>query len=201
MAYLYRHIRLDNNETFYIGISLSDINNYKRAYTKNSRSKSWKSIVSVTDYKVEIMFDSISDEDAKQKEIEYIELYKDTVVNKHKGGFARYIDEETKNKISRKSINKKMSIEARQKMSESKTGRKLNDDTKSKMSKSHLGISPSKLNRKITSDRQSKIVLDTSTGIFYDRITDAANAFNLKRPWLSMMLNGKYKNTTTLILV
>ena len=201
MAYLYRHIRLDNNEVFYIGISLSDTDNYKRAFTKNSRSKSWKSIVSITDYKVEIILDNITGNDAKQKEIEYIELYKDTVVNKHKGGFARNIDEKTKDKIRSKSINKKMSDEARKKMSESKTGRKLSNDTKSKMSKSHLGMTPSELNKKITSERMSKVVLDTSTGIFYDKITDAAEAFNIKRPWLSMMLNGKYRNNTSLILV
>ena len=32
MAYLYRHIRLDKNEPFYIGIGSNELNNYKRAY-------------------------------------------------------------------------------------------------------------------------------------------------------------------------
>ena len=36
MAYLYRHIRLDTNEIFYIGIG-SDIN-YKRAFIKRGFS-------------------------------------------------------------------------------------------------------------------------------------------------------------------
>ena len=74
MAYVYRHIRLDKNEPFYIGIG-SD-NKYKRAYTSDSRNKIWKGIVSKTDYEVEIMFDNITWEDACKKEIEFISLYK-----------------------------------------------------------------------------------------------------------------------------
>lgn len=40
MAYVYRHIRLDKNEPFYIGIG-SDIN-YQRAYNYQRRTKYWK---------------------------------------------------------------------------------------------------------------------------------------------------------------
>ena len=34
MAYLYRHIRLDKNKPFYVGIGDNDNNNYKRAHSK-----------------------------------------------------------------------------------------------------------------------------------------------------------------------
>ena len=46
MAYVYRHIRLDKNEPFYIGIG-SD-NNYKRANQTNGgrRNNIWEKIFS-----------------------------------------------------------------------------------------------------------------------------------------------------------
>lgn len=72
MAYLYRHIRLDKNEPFYIGIAT----HLKRAYEKNARKNPiWKSIVSKTSYDIEIIFDDLTREQALEKEIEFIKLY------------------------------------------------------------------------------------------------------------------------------
>ena len=81
-SYLYRHIRLDKNEPFYIGVS-SKINKkgngfeeiYRRAFIKNKRNNIWKSIVAKTDYEVEILMESDDYEFIKQKEIEFISLY------------------------------------------------------------------------------------------------------------------------------
>jgi hypothetical protein len=72
MAYLYRHIRLDNNEPFYIGIG-SD-NGYYRAKSLK-RNIFWKRITSITNYEIEIMFEDISYEEACNKEKEFIKLY------------------------------------------------------------------------------------------------------------------------------
>jgi hypothetical protein len=41
-------------------------------------------------------------------------------------------------------------------------------------------------------------VIDTSTGVIYSRVTDAAAAFNLKRSTLTMKLNGSNRNETPL---
>ncbi len=71
MAYVYRHIRLDKNEPFYIGIG-SCLN---RCYIKTRRNKHWHSITDKTDYRVDIIFDDLSLEDAKEKEKELIYLY------------------------------------------------------------------------------------------------------------------------------
>ena len=72
MAYLYRHIRLDKNEPFYIGIAT----HLKRAYDKSSRkNKIWQSIISKTDYEVEILFDDLTREQVLEKEKEFIALY------------------------------------------------------------------------------------------------------------------------------
>jgi len=77
MAYVYRHIRLDKNEPFYIGIG-SDIT-YKRANEKARRNNIWKKIVAKSDYEIEILFDDITYDEAKLKEIEFINLYDETV--------------------------------------------------------------------------------------------------------------------------
>lgn len=70
MAVVYRHIRLDKNEPFYIGIGQE-----KRAYTKRERNEIWYRIVDKTDYEVEILFDDLSWEQAVEKEKEFISLY------------------------------------------------------------------------------------------------------------------------------
>ncbi len=83
MYYLYRHIRLDKNEVFYIGIGTytrtKSLNNtkslYARAYNIKSRNNIWKKIVNKTKYEIEILIESDNQEFIKEKEIEFIKLY------------------------------------------------------------------------------------------------------------------------------
>ncbi len=49
MAYVYRHIRLDKNVPFYIGIGKSDLN-YNRASSNKNRNPYWHHIVNQTEY-------------------------------------------------------------------------------------------------------------------------------------------------------
>ena len=74
MPHIYRHIRLDKNEPFYVGIGLDDIP--KRAYeTKKRRSQWWNNIVNKYGYSVDILFENVTIEFAKEKEKEFISLY------------------------------------------------------------------------------------------------------------------------------
>lgn len=68
---VYRHIRLDKNEPFYIGIG----NDEDRAYRKDGRNPLWSNIVQKTEYKVQILFEGLTREEACEKEIELISLY------------------------------------------------------------------------------------------------------------------------------
>jgi len=97
LHYLYRHIRLDTNEVFYIGIGTvrkkeEKYRYYTRARIKNNRNKWWKHVVSKTDYRVEILLESDDYEFINKKEQEFIALYgrKDlglgTLVNLTDGG-------------------------------------------------------------------------------------------------------------------
>ena len=73
MAYVYKHIRKDTNEVFYIGIG-SDIK-YKRANDTNNRNKYWKNITNKTDYIVEIIEDNLTWEQVCDIEVKLIKHY------------------------------------------------------------------------------------------------------------------------------
>lgn len=137
MAYVYRHIRLDKNEPFYIGIGK---NKYRHS-AKQNRNNLWYKIVSKTDYEVEILFDNIDWETACVKEIEFIKLYgridrgTGTLANMTDGGDGNLglihskqnIEKITKSSIGRPGFwkGKKMSDETRLKMSISKSGKNI----------------------------------------------------------------------------
>lgn len=70
MTVVYRHIRKDKNQPFYIGIGSK-----YRANTKHERNSIWNRIVNKTDYYVEILFEYQDREDAIKKEMELISLY------------------------------------------------------------------------------------------------------------------------------
>lgn len=80
MYYLYRHIRLDKNEPFYIGIGTIQIienkyHYYSRSKEKSNRNIIWNRIVAKTKYKIDILLESEDYDFIKQKEIEFIKLY------------------------------------------------------------------------------------------------------------------------------
>lgn len=159
MAYVYRHIRLDNNEPFYIGIG--KLPNYKRAYQTIKRNPFWHNIVAKTDYEIEIIFDEISWEEAEKKEIEFIALYgrKDldtgTLVNLTNGGdgsLKRAHTEESKLKMSKSRKGVPKSEEWKRKIAEAHIGRKITEETRQKLIDSHKG-------KKLSQEQKDKIGL------------------------------------------
>lgn len=73
--YVYRHIRLDVNLPFYIGIGKKP--EFARAFEfkPNKRSEWWCKIYDKTAIDVEILFSDLTKEQAIDKEIEFIKLY------------------------------------------------------------------------------------------------------------------------------
>jgi hypothetical protein len=172
MAILYRHIRLDNNKPFYIGIGKTN----KRAYSRSKRNKYWISIVEKTEYKVEILFDDLTWEQACEKECEFIKLYgrKDKgtgiLTNMTDGGdgaknpseYAKELSRKrltgntyrrgTKNndltieKIKKARANQIITEEHKKKISEAGKGRVVSEETKKKIG---IGNSKSLLGRKL----------------------------------------------------
>lgn len=106
---MYRHIRPDKNEPFYIGVG-SD-KTHKRAFGTNPRSAFWKR-VAAKGCVVEIMLDDISWEEACEKEKYFIELYgradlgTGSLVNMTSGGegtIGRVVTQEAREKMSENS--------------------------------------------------------------------------------------------------
>lgn len=131
MAYVYRHIRLDKNEPFYIGIG-TDLK-YKRAFDKTIRNRFWKFIVSKTDYIVEILIDDEPLDFVLKKEVEFIKLYGRSNINTGslcnltdggEGAVGCVLSDETKAKISIRLKGRKISNETKKKLSIANLGKK-----------------------------------------------------------------------------
>lgn len=72
-SYIYKHIRLDTNQVFYIGVGTGK--NYARAKEKFNRNKYWKNIINKTDYEVQIIIDNLSQENAYELEELIVSIY------------------------------------------------------------------------------------------------------------------------------
>jgi len=164
MANVYRHIRLDKNEPFYIGIGKTE----KRPYEKIKRNKFWQNIVAKTDYHVDILINDLTWEEACKKEIEFIGLYgrddlnNGTLVNLTdggEGGLKRIHSAETREKMSNSRKGVPKSKEWRGKISQSHMGMKINEVTRQKLVDSHKG-------RKHTEEQKLKISLSLKNRYF-----------------------------------
>ena len=157
MAYLYRHIRLDKNIPFYIGIG-SD-KKYSRANSNNNRNLHWLNIVSKTEYEVEILFEHENYDFIKQKEIEFIKLYgrqdvlNGTLCNLTNGGdgcLGLIHSDNSKLKMSIPNKGKVISQEQRDKVSLFHKGKVLSQEHKDKISLANSGVNHHMYGKKIS---------------------------------------------------
>jgi len=197
---VYQHKRLDNGSVFYVGIGTE-----KRAYSTLSRNPHWKSVVSKAGFAVDILLKDISKDEACAWEKYLISLYgrtdynSGTLVNKTDGGDGMF----------------NPSDEVREKKRIAMTGRSHSQQTKNKIRESLRGVISGKNNpnwgkfgpdhnrygieRPDLSERNSKKVIDTITGIIYSSCKEAAIQTGVKYSRLKDQLNGTTKNKTTLI--
>jgi hypothetical protein len=145
LAYVYRHIRLDKNEPFYIGIG--NDKSFSRAREIHNRNKYWTNVFSQTNIEIEILCDELTWEDARKKEIEFIKLYgrKDLgngcLVNMTDGG------EGALNPTK----------ENRQKKSEFKTSFKVSEETKNKLSELKRGNKNPMFKKEVSEETRKKL--------------------------------------------
>lgn len=218
MAYVYRHIRLDKNEPFYIGIGSDDNGKFNRAHSKKNRNIHWTRIVENSDYKVEILFDELDWNNACIKEKELISLYKRKSKNKDGilcnmtdggDGVCGYCPtEEWRISHSNKLKGRKMAEHVRNKM----IGRVNTIETKIKMSLAQFGDKHWNFGKKMpdnvkivllesisgANSKRSKILINEQNGIFYDTMKEASEAYQIIYSTLRSKLNGKGKNDTYL---
>ena len=208
---LYQHVKVENNEVFYIGIG-----NDKRAYNKINRNIHWKRIVNKYEYKVEILSDNLTWENAQEAEIQLIKLYgrinlkTGPLCNMTDGGegcVGHVYSEKTierfkeigRQRMTKKykqymlsfNIGKFVSEETRIKSSIANTGRKNSELSK-------LNISNGKINKAIITSRS---VMDTETNEIWSNMKTCARDNNINYSTLITYLNGIRPNKTNLILI
>jgi hypothetical protein len=150
---LYRHIRLDKNEVFYIGLGKHRINKdySSRPQRMSGRNNLWTKITNKTNWRYEIVLDNLTFDEANVKEIEFIKLY--GRINQGTGTLANLTDggdgckgyklsNEAKDKIRQKAIGRKHDESTRKKMSDWQKGRKrrpISKEHREKLSNSMKG--------------------------------------------------------------
>ena len=199
MAIVYRHIRLDTNEVFYIGIGKDE----KRAYQiDNRRNIYWKNIVKHTEYLVEITHKDICYEEACSIEKYLISFYgrankkEGTLCNLTDGGegtLGAIVSEETREKFRgknnymfgkthspeviermKKIITEKMKSEKIRKIiSDKAKGRKVSIKTKEKLCKA------SPIRKELYQIIDNKLII-------YNSIRDAAKKLHISRKNLKL---------------
>jgi hypothetical protein len=147
MAYVYKHIRLDKNEPFYIGIGFDNAGKYKRAHCARGRNNIWGKIVNKTKYIVEIIEDGVSNEEIFEREKYWIKVFgrldnkTGILSNLTDGGEATLgwiPSDETRKKISEAKVGRVMSDEFKQKISKATKGHKYNTpEVRKKISDKH----------------------------------------------------------------
>lgn len=187
--YLYRHIRLDKNEPFYIGISTKILKSssfereFKRAFSINKRNRFWYNITNKVKFKVEIVLQSNNLKYIKSKEIDFIKLYgrRDlglgTLYNLTDGGESnsgKIISQETRDKIRKANKGKIRSEFTKLQHSLKMKGHITSSETKLKLSVSGKG-------RKLT-ESQLKALIKRNTGRVVSLNTrEKLSNFNLGR--------------------
>jgi len=129
VAYVYKHIRKDNKQPFYIGVGgLRSFDNYQRANSshwkgRRSRSKFWFNYADKFGVEVEIVLDNVTAKQALAKEIELIAFYgrqdinTGILVNHTAGGDGgKGFSKTTKKKCGAKNIGRKWTKSQRAKI-------------------------------------------------------------------------------------
>ncbi len=140
--YIYRHVRLDTGEPFYIGIGTKPENfntwkqEYKRAYSKSNRSLYWRNINNLVGKEVEIVMEFNTYQEVKSKEIEFVKLYGRRDLNT--GNLANFTNggDGTLGLIPwNKGLKGAYSQQYRAKISESRKGCKMPQETRDALNK------------------------------------------------------------------
>ena len=190
MAVVYQHIRLDTNEIFYIGIGKE----VKRAFNKtNHRSKHWKNIINKTEYKIEVLFDNLTWNEACQIEQYLIKYYgrKDlklgSLVNMTDGGDGT---------LGHIRIIKPLTDETRKRMSDAQKRNGISKEQRDKINFGFRNMSEeSRLNMSKTQFKPKKVI-NIETNEIYNSVKEVSKVFNISYDILKKHLSGITKNKT-----
>lgn len=195
--YLYRWIRLDKNQPFYIGIGTKTKDDlkygtYKRSYTEKKGNPIWKNIINKSPYRIEILIESNDYNFILQKEIEFISLYgridlkSGILANMTDGGEGTrniIISEENRKRrsIAKKGIKKSIESINKQKETMRQRGYKVSKETIEKMKNTKaIPVLQFSLNGLFIKKWESNAIAANTLNIKRYSIASAANVKNTK---------------------
>jgi hypothetical protein len=215
--YLYRHIRLDKEAPFYVGIGsknglhfASESNEYARAFATKKRNIFWQKIIAKTQYNVEIVLESNNYSFIQEKEKEFIQLHKDTLCNMTLGGegtlglspWNKGINMWTGDRVhpnKGKPLSEKTKLKKSNSMKLSEKswkGKKLPKETVDKMRQSKLGTKNPMYGKHTP---VSKKVINVETKEVFNTILLAGASIGLKGRLLHQYLSGHRVNKSPFI--
>lgn len=203
------------NGKIYIGQSIKierRFTTYKLNKEKNNQPRLYGSFkkYGVEKHKFEIL-EQCNIEELNSKERYYQDLYSATGKNslncvlQKTSGFNCFISLETRKKMSKAQLGRKVSDETKIKLSLAHSGKKLSKDHKEKLRLKLIGrvghtkkaSEETKAKCRLNSTSHlSKIVLDTQTGVFYNSAKEVSDLYEIKQSTFRCKLNGTSKNNT-----
>ena len=199
MYKVYKHTNTINSKV-YIGITSMDVK--RRWENGNGYSKQqlfWRAIRKYGwhSFSHEILYDGLSKEEAEQKEIELIAIYKSNNpeygYNIQNGGNALgKHSEETRKKISESNKGRIITPEQRLKISKTLKGQKLSPETRKKISASMQGEKCYWYGKPSPTRRMVRCI---ETGTIYNSICEAGEKNNINFRNIQRVCAGKRKVT------
>lgn len=211
--YVYIHRRSDNGTVFYVGKGTKrardTVDCFDRANRTSSRNKWWWRVVKKHGYLVEIVAMFNSDKDSREFEISLISEYgRANLVNLTDGG------DGCAGVVVSQGARKKLSEHAKKPRSDAwvnsiriarknggnggvvKHGDKLPEAWKAAISNAVRGENNHMHGMAGTRHPTAKPVVNIQSGVFYESITEAADALGQKMQTLHKRLTGKLPNNT-----
>jgi hypothetical protein len=190
--YLYRHIRLDDDEPFYVGVGTKNKrthstieSEYNRAYSKSNRSGFWKNIIGVTEYEVEILLES--------------DDYECNLTDGGEGTVGRVLTKEQK-EISRQTAIKTFTGKAQTEEHIRKRFLNMCGENNPNFGVVTTEEIKQKLREALSGENSyaSKRVINDETGEIYYSVKNAAECCGYNYSTLRAYLNGSLRNPTKL---
>lgn len=205
LYYVYKHTNIYNDKV-YIGITIREPR--KRWGSKGCNYKGnpifYKDIFEYgwdEGFTHEVLFENLTKEEAEKKEIELIELYNSTDINRgynrnHGGHSIGKMSDETKNKISKSNTGKRRTLEQRKLMSD--IAFNMTDEHKRKISEAHKGLDVWNKGLTFTENEKDKIkgntykpIICIETGVVYKSMSYVSRLFKIPPSNLHKVCNGE----------
>lgn len=213
--YLYRHVTPDYKRVLYVGIGTKRNQNnfytqkqeYARAYNNHARNRHWKNAVKKYGYEVEIMMESNDLDFIKDKEREFIKMWRLMLTNVTEGGEGaegRVWSVESRNKIRQSQLGGKNSYA--RKVYDIKTGEVYNSIKEASKDSKYTyqsligclcGKRPNRSDFRYVEDVSptiiaTKVIRCKNTGRIFQNQADAAEHFGVSRATICNTLKGKH---------